>query len=255
MEAGGVTKCSSCGRRPATYFRRHSGEKLCSACLYRDLIREIKKSFSLIEKKGLGLKVAIPIDSGRLVESVVLMRLLSEVEKEFSGEVVGVITEEELLDCVTDLRGYCNDLVFMALDYEEIEENSDVSSALSSLGARFDVVALPATLDDIFVSFLKSLVYDHEIAKPKIYVRLGEVEFIFPMYRILKTDLLAFALTSGILKGLSHSTCLSLDKSGRPDTLSRLASQLSMKHPELLYRFLYSELSQHPDGSRGLTKG
>ncbi|MEM0066296.1 MAG: hypothetical protein QW459_04410 [Sulfolobales archaeon] len=245
LKAGGVIECSSCGRRPAIYFRRHSGERLCSICLHRDLVKEIKRSFSLIGKKGLGLKVAVPIVSCRFIESVVLMKLLNEVEQEFSGEVVGVVTEEELLDSITNVRRYCNDIVFIALGYEDVKKSIDVFKAFSSLGARFDVVALPATLDDILVSFLNSLVYDYEIVKPKVYAKHDGIEFIFPMHRILKTDILAYALASGILRGLSYPTCLN-----EPDALSRFASQLSMEHPELLYRFLYSELSQHSDSDR-----
>lgn len=238
LRARDAIECSSCRRRPAVYFRRHSGERLCSICLYRDLVREIKRSFSLIGKKGLGLKVAVLVYSCRLIESAVLMKLMSEVEQEFGGEVVGIVTEERLLGCVTDLRRYCHDIVFIAVDGEALKEINSVFRVFSSLGARVDVVALPATLDDILVTFLNNLVYGGKIVKPEVYVRHSELELVLPMCRILKTDLLAYALTSGVLKGLSYSNCLS-----RPDALSRFASQLSIKHPELLYRFLYSALS------------
>lgn len=238
-------KCSSCGRRSANYARRHSGERLCFICLRRDLIREVKRSFSLIDRKGLGLKIAVPLSPCRLVEGVVLVQLLTEIEKEFSGKVIGVITDEGLLECLADLREYCYDIVFAVLDTGVVKRRGYAEGLYRALGVTVDVIAFPATLDDLLSFFLNNLVYENEVLNLRVYAKYGEVEFIVPMYRILKTDLLAYALASGVLRNLS---CLNYFN--KPDTLSIFASQLSLEHPELLYRFVYSIL-KHPRGKRG----
>jgi hypothetical protein len=43
MADDGGTLCSVCGRRPAVYFRRYSGEYLCKRCLLRALAKSVKR--------------------------------------------------------------------------------------------------------------------------------------------------------------------------------------------------------------------
>lgn len=230
-------ECSSCRRHRATYARRQSGEKLCAICLYRDLVREVKRSFSLAGKKGYGLKVGVLVDSRRLIESVVLMKLLGEVEREFGGKVVGIVTDEVLIDCLPGMRRYCENVVIKLLEEELSTEDPDIESLYNALGMKLDVLAYPATLNDLLTFFLKSLAFRYEIRKPKVYARYREVEFIAPMHRILRTDILAYALISRIIDDLN---CL--DLTTKEDTLDKFSAQLSLEHPELLYRFLYSML-------------
>lgn len=230
-------ECSSCRRRRAIYARRQSGEKLCAVCLYRDLVREIKRSFSLVGKKGYGLKVGVLVDSRRLIESVVLVKLLGEVEREFGGKVVGIVTEEVLIDCLPGMRRYCENVVTVLLGEELSSEDPDIESIYDALGMKLDVLMHPATLNDLLTFFLKSLAFRYEIRKPKVHAKYREIEFIAPMRRILRTDVLAYALISGIIDDLN---CL--DFTIKVDILDKFSAQLSLEHPELLYRFLYSML-------------
>lgn len=189
-----------------------------------------------MSRRGFGLRVAVLIDPRRLAESLVLARLLEEVEQGFGGEVIGVVTEEGLLECLSDIRKHCCDLVFVVLD-KGMSAKDDVHSIHRAINLRADVVALPATLNDLLDLFLRGLVYRGEIIKPKVHVRYGEVEFLSPMHRILRTDILAYALITGVFRSVG---CL--DYFNEPDTLGRFVSQLSLEHPELLYRFLYSAI-------------
>ncbi|MCS7099377.1 MAG: hypothetical protein RMH84_01260 [Sulfolobales archaeon] len=233
MRSAEAVLCSSCGRRSASYYRRHSGEKLCAICLYRDLAREIKRSFSLIRKKSFGLKIAVLVYSHRIVESTVLMKILSDIERGFNSEVVCVVLEEELFECYSVFRRYCQDVVFSSLG-RDVLEGGYVQKAIAGLTTRLDVVALPETLNDILTLFLKNLVNKYVIEKPRIYFKSGDVEVVVPMYRVLKTDVTAYAHISGILKSLD---CFNTSV-GNVEVLEKLAVWLSLKHPELVYRFL-----------------
>lgn len=176
------------------------------------------------------------IDPCRLAESVVLARLLNEVEQEFGGEVVGVVAEEGLLECLSSLRRFCIDLAFIIPDKGPTAKNG-ADHFCHALRLRADVVAVPTTLDDMLDHFLRGLAYRGEIAKPRIHSRCDEVELIAPMHRILRVDVLAYALATGVLE--------SVDCPGRPDgpdAIGEFVSRLSLEHPELLYRFLYSIL-------------
>ncbi|MCX8184414.1 MAG: hypothetical protein RMI56_06015 [Sulfolobales archaeon] len=228
-------ECSSCRKRLASYFRRHSGERLCGICLHRNLVREVKRSFSKISKKGFRLKIAIPVYSRKIVESIVLMRILSEVEMEFNSEVVGVVLDEELIECSPVLRKHCRDLVFTSLS-GDLFEVSDIERAIANLAIRLDIVALPETLSDLLTQFLKNLVSRYEVMKPRVYSKFSDIEVLIPMYRVLKTDIIAYAHISGILKSLD---CFN-PAVEKVDILEKLTTQLSLKHSELVYRFLHS---------------
>lgn len=233
-----TAECSSCGRRPASYFRRHSGERLCAVCLRRDLVRKIKRSFSLLGKRGFGLRVAVLIDPSRLAESLALTRLLDEIEREFGGVVVCVVAGEEALECLRDVRRHCWDTIFASPCRRVLEEVVRYGRASCDVGARVDVVALPGTLDDLLALFLRGLVLEGELVKPSVHAKCCEREFLIPLYAVPRADVVAYALASGTLRNLE---CPGSPE--KPDALSRLASRLSLEHPELLYRFMRSMLA------------
>ena len=167
----------------------------------------------------------------RLVESVVLVKILCDVEREFYGEVVGVLPEG-LVGCFHHLRRYSSDLVLAdvpsgaAKDYLDPEWEPPM---------RLDVVAVPGTLNDMLALFLRRLVYKYEIGVPAPHVRRGALEGLVPMYRVPRGEVLAYALLTGILANLDCHV-----ETAEGDVVDRFVAQLSVEHPELLYRFLSS---------------
>ncbi len=238
LDAEEVARCSSCGRRPASYFRRHSGERLCAVCLRRDLARKVKSSFSLLSRRGVGLKVAVLVDPARIVESLVLAQLLDEIEQGYGGTVIGIVSSDEEPECAYEVRRCCRDVVFAVLRGSPVEELVLRGRACCDPGVRVDVVALPGTLDDLLTAFLKELVRGGELAKPRVYARCGELELLVPLYSVPRVDVLAYALVSGMLGDLKCP-----GSAERPGALSRLTSRLSLEHPELLYRFMHSMMA------------
>jgi len=231
--------CTRCRRRSATYLRRQSGERLCTTCLYRDLVKEVRRAFSFTSKRGVGLKVGVLVSSCWLVEGFVLSKVLNDVEREFQGVTVGLIVEDRLLECANDLRRYVDEVVFLHWGQAGIKEYLDSGSAPNISGIRLDIVAVPLTLNDILSDFLRNLIYRGTMLRRWISVRGDGFDVLAPMYRILRTDVYSYALTSGMLRRLE--LCHQIE--GKAETVDKLVALLSMEHPELLYRFLHSYLA------------
>ncbi len=232
-------KCSYCERRSANYLRRQSGEKLCVTCLYRDLVKEVKRAFSLAYKRGVGLKVGILVCSCWLVEGFVLSKILNDIERGFQGVTVGLVVEDFLLGCANELRKYVDDVVFLPGESICAERYLNPESFLNLLGIRLDIIAVPLTLNDILATFLRNLLYYNTVLKPWVSARSGDLNVLIPMYRILRSDIYSYALVSGVLEHVGN--CPRCEE--KIEIVDKLVTSISMEHPELLYRFLRSYLT------------
>lgn len=229
-------KCTYCNRRPATYLRRESGEKLCATCLYRDLVKKVRRAFSLVDKRGVGLKVGVLVCSCRLVEGFILSKILNDIEREFQGVTVGLIAEDCLLGCANELRRYVDDVIFLPMESICAKESLNSESFSDLLSIRLDVIAIPLTLNDILAIFLRNLLYYNTVLKPWVSARSRSFNVLIPMYRILVSDIYSYALVSGMFEHIEGcSQC-----GEKIEIIDKLVALISMKHPELLYRFLRS---------------
>jgi hypothetical protein len=228
--------CTSCSRRQAVYLRRHSGERLCLGCLYRSIVKEIKRAFSTFGRVGPGLRVGVLVPETLALEGALLLKLLSDVEERYSGLAIAVACGDLPEDYLAVVRRYSKDVLpCHGLGGPEV---ACVRLPRDLDWLRLDLLAVPVTLDDLLECFLRSLVYEHEVRSVRTYVELQHLKVFTPLYRVPRVDLTAYAFLAGILDEVS---CTKVVKP--PDAVGRLVSEISIKHPELLFRFLYGAFS------------
>jgi len=224
--------CTRCSRRQAVYLRRHSGEKLCLGCLYKSIAREIKRAFSLVETTGPGLKVGVLVSEDLALESLLLLKFLNDIEKQYSGLAVAVVYGEISENYLAVVRRYSRDVVpCLGLESAEL---ACVKLPRGLEGLRLDLLAVPVTLDDILGCFLRNLVHRYEVREVRTDMKLQHLKVFAPLYRVPRVDLVTYAFLVGLLDEVCYGKAVS-----PPDTIGKLVSAISIKHPELLFRFLY----------------
>jgi len=224
--------CTRCSRRPAVYLRRHSGEKLCLGCLYRSIAKEIKRAFSSVRTTGPGLKVGVLVSENLALESLLLLKLLNDIEKSYSGLALAVVCGEISDSYLAVVRRYSRDVVpcpgLGSVELACVKLPKDLE------GLRLDLLAVPVTLDDLLGCFLRNLVYGYEVRGVHTHIELQHLKVFAPLYRVPRVDLVAYAFLAELLDEVSYGKTVS-----PPDTIDKLISTISIKHPELLFRFLY----------------
>jgi hypothetical protein len=229
--------CTRCSRRQAVYFRRHSGERLCLGCLYRSIVKEIKRAFSTVGSVGPGLRVGVLVSETLVLESALLLKVLGEVEERYSGLAIAVTCGDVLEEYLAVIRRYSKDVV----PCPELGDSEIVCVRLPKGldWLRLDLLAVPVTLDDLLECFLRSLLYEHEVRNVGTYAELQHLKVFAPLHRVPRVDLVAYAFLAGVLDEVS---CTKVRRP--PDAIGKLVTAISIKHPELLFRFLYGAFSR-----------
>ena len=85
--------CSSCGRKTPIYFRRYSGVRLCPTCFKEDFIRRVRRTISRYGLLRYDDRILVAVSGGK--DSLVLLKVLYEIEREFPrSEVLAVLVDE-----------------------------------------------------------------------------------------------------------------------------------------------------------------
>jgi len=145
---------------------------------------------------------------------------------------VAIMSEDVPEDYLALVRKYSTDVVPRL-------EPGDVELACVKLprgleGLRLDLLAVPVTLDDILGCFLRNLVHRYEVREVRTDMKLQHLKVFAPLYRVPRVDLVTYAFLVGLLDEVCYGKAVS-----PPDTIGKLVSAISIKHPELLFRFLY----------------
>ncbi len=80
--------CSVCKRRPAAYYRRLSGDRLCSRCLERQLSRTIKRTLSKSKALKPKQRVLLWLSPADPWGSATLARILPAIEEAQASETI-----------------------------------------------------------------------------------------------------------------------------------------------------------------------
>ena len=80
--------CSVCRRRPSVYKRTYSGEYLCPSCLRRALEKAVRRSLGGHGLLKPGMRLLVPATLSSPLWSMVLVEVLSRVEKRYGSKVI-----------------------------------------------------------------------------------------------------------------------------------------------------------------------
>jgi uncharacterized protein (TIGR00269 family) len=88
-----MTLCTLCGRKDAVFGRSYSGENLCGRCFCRTVEDRVRKTISKYEMLGPRDRIMVAVSGGK--DSVTLLHILANIEREFPGVVLCAGTVDE----------------------------------------------------------------------------------------------------------------------------------------------------------------
>jgi len=197
-----MVKCSSCGVREAIYWRKESGEKLCSKCLEKSLIRQVKREisrWSMLEPKDtIGF---LFLEKYPLV-SISSYNILKKIERDYPSKLY-LILPKTLSKVVREEN----------IVYVDNVENKDIVAYYRLLRekalkkaekAGIEKIVLPTTLEFEITYFTYGfLKYDIEImgeTLPKLHVPQRNIYFVKPFRKVRTKELLIYGYFEGLFR-------------------------------------------------------
>jgi len=85
--------CTLCRRRPAFFFRRYSGEKLCRGCFVKSIEGKVRATIAKYKMLNFDDRIAVAVSGGK--DSVSLLHVLAKIEREYpKASLVAVSVDE-----------------------------------------------------------------------------------------------------------------------------------------------------------------
>lgn len=266
--------CASCGKRKAVYLRRSSGEKFCSSCFEKSLIKAIKRTLRGVEKLRPGMSISSLIIPERLITSLTMLYCLNKVERKYGCKVVALaVYKKRFKDIIEGVVG----LIKGRLGTEEVElveSDEDLRDTTPKILNHYlellrtshldvGVTALPLTLNDVNEVVLNSLLNgDLDSASLPPSFKEGTRTYVIPFYNIPIYDVYIFSYVRGIYD-LTLDNLISSIESGRKhlredySIIKEMVENFSYNNPELTQTLLksintllkgQSKLSPQPEG-------
>ncbi len=248
-----VPQCCICGRRPAFYLRRASGERLCEVCLERSIIKHVKRvigdQVSPKPKEVFG--VLLP--PGRVGEGLILASIMARLERKYGGSVaVAYPQSTSLLKVLKEFVGVHANVGLISYDYGALPQercmytkdlmrlaNRLAERVFKGFEPRVRAVTLPFTLTDINEAGIESLFMGEEITEDitgEAHL-VGGVQVVYPLMNLQRVDIIAYLVKRGaghVLDYFSINYCAQLYD------VKRLVAEITLKHSELTYRMIKS---------------
>ncbi len=235
--------CTACGRRPAVYRRRASGEALCLKCLERALTKALRRGLASLASPEYGSElVFIPLRSSPIASSGAAY-LLGTLAKKYSNKVL-VVGHPDSADLAAELiEGVIKErpeVVYVNISSLEpvpgpVSEARAVAESLKEIENVIAVTPITAT-DIILDSLIRLMIYGMrpcECALPRYLV--GNAVIVSPLSRVLLTDINAYVALRGLPVTSSSRAFADVRGAGR---LKNLVAELERKSPETIYRFV-----------------
>ncbi len=242
--------CDVCRRRPAVYYRRYSGQRLCLPCLRRSLEKALRRSIG--EAGGLrpGSTVAVAARLSAPHLGGALAELAARVESTFNVRVILMMPEQASLEGPTpgfDVASVRVDPPGNGVGLVECLRFEAAWASLHALRLGADAALLPVTITDRILAGLEALVQGWWWALADYSVRReprAGVPVIYAPSTVEGEALAAYAAARGWRgwaacrpRGASRPVFYSVAQ-GRPEleystvkTLGRLAAEASGRAP------------------------
>ena len=260
-------KCTFCGARTPIYYRRYSGEMLCSTCFKKNIVERVRRTISRYDLLRPDDRIMVAASGGK--DSLALLKILQIIEADFpKSELIAVTIDEgiggyreraaELVERFASSLG----IPFYKMGFEEfygftlsevvedgihrrlgvnpcticgVLRRKALSLAARKLGAT--VIATAHTLDDVVNTYLLNLLKGERNIKPVGLRREGEgvVPRVAPLRLIPEREIALYAYLEGI--PFQSETCPYTHSSMR-DRIRNFMAWYAAHKPEALYAFL-----------------
>ncbi|MEB3861351.1 MAG: hypothetical protein GSR84_03935 [Desulfurococcales archaeon] len=227
--------CTMCRRRPAVYVRTFSGDKLCQACLRRQLLKQAKRSLGSHGILKPRQRIVVPLSPLAPLPSLALADLASRVEARYGSTIIILINRDALepgpgtLDKIKELGAE------VAVESRPLPgglsppecmraERALAITAAKRLGA--DAVAMPYTRDLLTLALLEAMAGQAEMLSEAEESWPGPVPGVAGLSRVESEAAAAYAALQGY-----DATPLCRVNTG----VARLLKAASWGRPELVY--------------------
>ncbi len=241
-------QCSVCGRRPAVYYHRASGDYVCSTCFIRRLERFVRKAFGkyrlVAEPRP---SIAYLIHPLLLVESIAGLHVFYRVEKGFTPRIPILMPRHICRDLNNIVEKLVGEDVEAPVHYYDAPPRTTqlcvyermlrakAYEASRELGVRYIAVPTPRDYEVSLAAeaLLQLRPWCSLDAEPRLEAET--ITYVKPFYEILWEDLWGLAVILKVVDELEN--CI-----GKIDTpvLDLVKSAALAGGPELLYSFTHS---------------
>jgi uncharacterized protein (TIGR00269 family) len=85
--------CTRCQKKPSTYNREYSGERLCQTCFNETIIERVKKTINKYDMFEWDSRIAVGVSGGK--DSLTLLHILNEIESSRpNAELIAISIDE-----------------------------------------------------------------------------------------------------------------------------------------------------------------
>lgn len=85
--------CTICKRKPAFYFRRYSGERLCRGCFAKSIESKVRATIAKYKMFDFNDRIAVAVSGGK--DSISLLHILAKIERDYpKASLVAVSVDE-----------------------------------------------------------------------------------------------------------------------------------------------------------------
>ncbi len=235
--------CTACGRRPAVYRRRASGETLCLKCLEKALIKALRRGLASLASPEYGSKLAfISLRSSPIATSGTAY-LLGTLARKYSNKIL-VVGHPDPTDLAVNIieKVTKEKLEVTYVNVSSLEPVpgpvSEARAVAEAIKEEKGVIAVtPITATDIILdSLIRLMIYGMrpcECALPRYLV--GDAVVVSPLSRVLLTDMNAYVALRGL--PVVPSTRVFACVKGA-DKVKSLVAELESRSPETIHRFV-----------------
>lgn len=200
------TTCTICKIRPAIYYRRESGEKLCLECLERSIVRHVKHEVNMWKMLGPHDVIGFLIPAEAILTSIPGFKIMSIIERKYATKLIAIkpsnlsglkFETENVIEFQLPLKS-SNLIEF--LRFERIE------AAKISKEHGINKIIIPHTLEFETSYFLSNILKFNLEAlgdlAPKLYSEKFNIVFVKPFRKIKSSELLIYGYFKGLLSSL-----------------------------------------------------
>jgi len=236
-----LTLCTSCRKREAFYHRLASGEKLCRTCLFRSLVRQVRRALGLYSMLRPKERVFFVVRPDKPLESVAMAEVFRGATRSHGTEVVAAIpplfkgfhvVEEELRR-----RGFRTVVTELGAEPRSFVELVKFSEALVLRKAGGATVANPLLRDELLLlALIGASRGDREAFSESMPVKRGGGSAIVrPFYYVISPDVAALTFSDPRLLDLDRYVKPLAPMLGDEATSKRMLYEISWGSTELLY--------------------
>jgi len=198
-----TVKCTTCKVRPAIYYRRESGEKLCLQCLEKSIIKQVKheiNKWKMLEPHDI-IGFLIPIET--LLTSIPAFKIMTIIEKKYATKLFLLKPKELVGEFFNSKNTVEYELPRKPKNITELLRFERVEAAKISKELSINKIIVPHTLEFEVSYFLSNILeYNFEALSdlnPKMYSKKYSVFFVKPFRKVKSYEILFYGYLKGLL--------------------------------------------------------